>query len=98
MIRVVLPYHLRLLANTAEEVTVDLPPPATIAAVLEALENAYPVLRGTIRHPRSGARRPLVRFYACRLDLSGEPFETILPDPVQNGKEPFLIVGAIAGG
>jgi len=98
MIRVVLPYHLRLLADTGEEVALDVPPPATIAAVLEALEDAYPALRGTIRHPRGGARRPMVRFYACRRDWSGEPFETILPDPVQSGKEPFLIVGAVAGG
>lgn len=98
MIRVLLPYHLRVLAGTGEEVALDVPPPATLAAVIEALESAYPVLRGTIRDPRSGRRRPLVRFYACREDLSSVPPETPLPEPVQKGAEPLLILGAVAGG
>lgn len=98
MIRVVLPYPLRLLAKTGEEIRLDVAPPVTLAAVLESLEAAHPVLRGTIRHPRTGARRPLVRFYACRRDYSAEPPETILPDSVLRGEEPLLIVGAIAGG
>jgi hypothetical protein len=98
MIRVVLPYHLRLLAGTGEEIALDVAPPATLAAALDALEAAYPVLSGAIRQPRGGARRPLVRFYACRQDLSLAPPETILPDPVLRGDEPLLIVGAIAGG
>lgn len=98
MIRVVLPYHLRLLARTGEEVALAVAPPVTIAAVLDALDAAYPQLRGTIRNPRSGARRPLVRFYACRRDFSGGPMETLLPDSVLTGEEPLLIVGAVAGG
>ncbi|GIU77704.1 MAG: hypothetical protein KatS3mg005_0942 [Bryobacteraceae bacterium] len=98
MIRVVLPYHLRLLANTGEEVRLEVAPPVTLAAVLDALESAHPALRGTIRLPRSGSRRPLVRFYACRQDFSAEPLETILPDSVIRGEEPLLIVGAVAGG
>ncbi|MFZ5928405.1 MAG: MoaD/ThiS family protein [Acidobacteriota bacterium] len=98
MIRVVLPYHLRLLAKTGEEVRLEVAQPVTLAAVLDALESAHPALRGTIRFAQSGARRPLVRFYACRRDFSAEPAETILPDPVVTGEEPLLIVGAIAGG
>lgn len=98
MIRVVLPYHLRLLAKTPEEVALQVTPPVTLAAVLDELEAAWPQLRGTIRDPRSRARRPLVRFYACRRDFSGEAPETILPDAVLTGEEPLLIVGAVAGG
>lgn len=98
MIRVVLPYHLRLLAKTGEEVRLEVAQPVTLAAVLDSLESAHPALRGTIRLAHSGARRPLVRFYACRRDFSAEPPETILPDPVVTGEEPLLIVGAIAGG
>jgi len=98
MIRVVLPYHLRLLAKTPEEVALEVAPPVTIASTLDALEAAWPPLRGAIRNPQSGARRPLVRFYACRRDLSAGPMETILPDSVLTGEEPLLIVGAIAGG
>ncbi len=98
MIRVVLPYHLRLLAGTGEEIRLDPAPPVTLAAVLGALESAHPALRGTIRLPQTGARRPLARFYACRRDFSAEPPETILPDPVLAGAEPLLIVGAVAGG
>ncbi|MCS7042094.1 MAG: MoaD/ThiS family protein [Bryobacteraceae bacterium] len=98
MIRVHLPYHLQVLAGASEEVTLTVPAPATLAAVLDALESAYPPLRGTLRDPRSGARRPMVRFYACREDLSHAPPGTILPDPVAAGREPLLIVGAVAGG
>lgn len=98
MIRVVLPYHLRLLAKTGEEVRLEVAPPVTLAAALDALESAHPALRGTIRLPQTGARRPLVRFYACRRDFSAEPPETTLPDSVVRGEEPLLIVGAVAGG
>ncbi|GIU75382.1 MAG: hypothetical protein KatS3mg004_2469 [Bryobacteraceae bacterium] len=98
MIRVVLPYQLRVLAHSGEQVSLDVTPPVTLAAVLDALEAAFPQLRGTIRSPRDGARRPLVRFYACRRDFSAEPMETILPDAVVRGEEPLLIVGAVAGG
>ncbi len=98
MIRVVLPAHLRTLARTGREVTVALDAPPTIGAVLDALEARYPMLRGTIRDQTTRQRRPFVRFFACSEDLSHEPPETPLPDPVARGDEPFLIVGAMAGG
>jgi len=98
MIRVVLPYHLRTVARVGREVTVAVQPPVTIGAVLDALENAYPALRGTIRDHVTLRRRPFIRFYACKEDLSLEPPETALAAPVVEGKEPFLIVGAMAGG
>ena len=97
MIRVLLPAHLRILAKTGSEVTVDVAEP-TIGAVLDALEAMYPVLRGALRDYTTGQRRPFVRFFACEEDLSHEPVETRLPDAVASGKEPFLVVGAIAGG
>jgi len=98
MIRVVLPFHLRNLARVNGEVELDVAGPATLGAVLDALEARYPVLRGTIRDHGALKRRPFVRFFACKEDLSLEPLETRLPDEVVSGVEPFLIVGAIAGG
>lgn len=98
MIRVFLPAHLRTLAKTGSEVTVEVAPPVTIARVLDALEQQYPTLRGTLRDHVTQERRPFVRFFACEEDLSHEPPDTVLPESVANGKEPFLIVGAIAGG
>lgn len=98
MIRVVLPFHLRNLARTEAEVQVEVAAPATVSSVLDALEARYPVLRGAIRDHVSLRRRPFVRFFACKEDLSNEPPETGLPDAVLTGAEPFLIVGAMAGG
>ena len=97
-IRVVLPYHLRNLARVDSEVQVEVEGPVTVGSVLDALEARYPVLRGTIRDHGTLKRRPFVRFFACKEDLSLEPPETKLPDEVVSGAEPFLIVGAIAGG
>ncbi len=98
MIRVVLPAHLRTLAQVNGEVTLDVPGEATLSSVLDALETSYPVLRGTIRDHVTARRRPFIRFFACEEDLSHEPPDLRLPDPVVNGAEPFLIVGAMAGG
>ena len=98
MIRVILPAHLRTLAKVGDEVTVEVDSPATLGTVLDALEARYPVLRGTIRDHGTLKRRPFVRFYACEEDLSHDPPETPLPDAVATGAEPFLVVGAMAGG
>ncbi|HEY2784750.1 MAG TPA: MoaD/ThiS family protein [Fimbriiglobus sp.] len=98
MIRVVLPFHLRTLARVDGDVTVDVAGPVTQRSVLDALEAKYPMLRGTIRDHGSSVRRPMLRFFACEEDLSNEPPDAPLPDKVAQGKEPFLIVGAIAGG
>ena len=98
MIRVVLPYHLRNLARVGDEVQVDAGSPATLGSVLDALERNYPALRGTIRDHTTLQRRPFIRFFACKEDLSLEPPETPLPAAVVEGAEPFLIVGAMAGG
>ena len=98
MIRIVLPYHLRTLARVDGEVQLEVASPATLRSVLDALEARYPVLRGTIRDHGTLKRRPFVRFFACKEDLSLEPPETNLPDAVAHGAEPFLIVGAMAGG
>lgn len=98
MIRVVLPAHLRTLARVTGEVPVEVSGPVTIGAVLEAIENQYPVLRGAIRDHGTLKRRPFVRYFACEEDLSHDPAETPLPDKVVTGAEPFLIIGAIAGG
>ncbi len=98
MIRVVLPFHLRNLARVEGEVELDLPAPVTISALLEAIEKSYPNLRGTIRDHGTLKRRPFIRFFACKEDLSLDPPETQLPDEVVNGTEPFLVVGAMAGG
>ena len=98
MIRVVLPTHLRNLARIQGEVTLELDGPVTQGAVLDALESRYPVLRGTIRDHTTLKRRPFVRFFACEEDLSHDPPDTPLPELVVLGKEPFLVVGAMAGG
>jgi molybdopterin synthase sulfur carrier subunit len=98
MIRVVLPYHLRNLARVEGEVQLEVESPATVRSVLDALEARYPVLRGTIRDHVTLRRRPFVRFFACKEDLSLESPEAKLPDAVAAGAEPFLIVGAMAGG
>jgi molybdopterin synthase sulfur carrier subunit len=98
MIRVVLPFHLRNLARVDGEVQLEVENPVTLRAVLDALETRYPALRGTIRDHDTLKRRPFVRFFACKEDLSHEPPETQLPKAVVNGDEPFLIVGAMAGG
>jgi len=98
MIRVVLPAHLRTLAQVDGEVRLDLVGEATQQAVLDALETSYPMLRGTIRDHVTHRRRPFVRFFACEQDLSHERPDAPLPDSVANGAEPFLVVGAIAGG
>ena len=98
MIRIVLPFHLRRLAEVEGEVQLPVEPPVTLHSVLEALEARYPVLRGTIRDHVTLRRRPFVRFFACAQDLSQEPPDTPLPAPVVTGAEPFLVVGAMAGG
>jgi molybdopterin converting factor small subunit len=98
VIRVVLPAHLRTLAKVDGEVTVDVKGPATQRTVLDALENRYPVLRGAIRDYATQKRRAYVRFFACERDLSHDAPDSPLPDAVEDGDEPFLIVGAIAGG
>jgi molybdopterin converting factor small subunit len=98
MIRVKLPTHLRTLAHVDGEVELDVAGQATQRAVLDALEVRYPMLRGTIRDHVTGKRRAFVRFFACEEDLSHEPPDAPLPDPVAQGAEPFLVVGAMAGG
>ena len=98
MIRVVLPAHLRTLAGVNGEVRVETAEPATIGSVLDALEERYPVLRGTIRDHVTLQRRPFLRFFACEQDLSHDEPDSLLPDSVARGKEPFMVVGAIAGG
>ncbi len=98
MIRVVLPAHLRTLAQVDGEVQLQVAGPVTQRAVLSSLEARYPVLCGTIRDRRSGKRRAFVRFFACEQDLSHESPDDELPDPVARGDEPYLIVGAMAGG
>jgi len=98
MIRVVLPPHLRTLARIDGEVEVDLKTAVTQRSVLDALEARYPMLRGTIRDHVTHLRRPMVRFFACGDDLSHESPDTPLPDAIACGSEPFLIIGAIAGG
>jgi molybdopterin synthase sulfur carrier subunit len=98
MIRVVLPAHLRMLASIEGEVELEVRGPVTQSAVLDSLEMAFPMLRGTIRDRGTQRRRPLVRFFACEEDLSNERPDTPLPDAVATGVEPFLVVGAMAGG
>jgi hypothetical protein len=97
-IRVCLPYHLRNLAQVGPEITLDVPPPVNLRSVLDALEIRYPMLRGTIREHGTLQRRPFLRFFACQEDLSHEPVDNPLPDDVVTGREPLLIIGAIAGG
>ena len=98
MIRVVLPYHLRTLARVEGEVELEVDSPVTLRAVLDALEARYPSLRGTIRDHGTLQRRPFIRYFACKEDLSHEPPETPLPEAITSGAEPFMIVGAMAGG
>src|SRR6185437_10155135 len=98
MIRVELPAHLRTLARVEGEVTLDVEGPATQRSVLDALEARYPMLRGTLRDHVTQQRRPFVRFFACEEDFSHESPDAPLPDAVATGAEPFLVVGAIAGG
>jgi len=98
MIRVVMPVHLRTLARVEGEVGLEVKSPATLGSILDALEARFPVLRGTIRDHVSLRRRPFVRFFACEQDLSHEPPDTTVPDKVVAGAEPFIIVGAMAGG
>jgi hypothetical protein len=97
-IRVQLPQHLRTLAGTGKEVSLEVAEPPTPAAVLDALEARYPVLKGAVRDAATGKRRPFVRFFACEEDLSHESPDAPLPEEVVRGKEPFLIIGAVAGG
>jgi sulfur-carrier protein len=98
MIRVILPPHLRTLAQVGSEVALELDGPATQRAVLDALEARYPMLRGTIRDHVTRERRPFLRFFACEEDLSHESPDAPLPEAVASGKEPFVVLGAIAGG
>ncbi len=98
MIRVVLPAHLRTLAKAGFEVELEVTEPVTLRSVLDALEARYPMLQGTIRDHGTLQRRPFLRFFACEEDISHQPPETRLPDAVTSGKEPLLIIGAIAGG
>jgi hypothetical protein len=98
MIRVELPFHLRTLARVDREVTIEVAGPVTLRAVLDAVEEHYPVLRGTIREHVTQKRRPFLRFYACEEDFSNVPLDTSLPEAVVSGKEPLSIIGAIAGG
>ena len=98
MIRVVLPAHLRALAQISGEVELQIGGPVTQRSVLDALEVRYPQLRGTIRDQHSGRRRAMVRFFACEEDLSHDPPDTPLPEAVTTGAEPYLIVGAMSGG
>jgi hypothetical protein len=97
-VRVALPFHLRNLAHVEGDVALDVSPPVTIRAVLDALEARYPMLRGTIREYETGQRRAFLRFFACEEDWSLESPEKPLPEAVSSGKEPLLILGAIAGG
>jgi molybdopterin synthase sulfur carrier subunit len=98
MIRVILPQHLRTLAGTEREVQIDVAPPITQRSVLDALEERYPMLRGTIRDHVTKRRRAFLRFFACEEDLSHEDPDTALPEKVASGTEPYYIIGAIAGG
>ena len=97
-VRVRLPTHLRRLAGVDGEIQVDVADPVTLAAVLDAVESRHPALRGAIRDRATGRRRAFVRFFACEEDLSHEPPDTLLPEPVTSGAEPLLVVGAMAGG
>jgi len=98
MIRVVLPAHLKNLARVSGEVRLDMAGPVTPRVVLDELETRYPMLRGTMRDHRTGQRRAFIRFYACEEDLSNESPDTPLPNRVATGEEPFLVIGAMAGG
>ena len=98
MIRVVLPAHLKTLAHVEREIELEVTGQVTQRSVIDAIEARYPVLRGTIRDPTTQKRRPYVRFFACEEDLSHEPPDALLPEPVATGAEPYHVVSAIAGG
>jgi len=98
MIRVIIPHHLRTLAKTGAEVQIDVEGPVTQRAILDALEARYPMLRGTIRDHVTQKRRPFLRFFVCEEDWSLEPPDALLPEAIASGKEPFFVIGAIAGG
>jgi len=98
VIQVILPFHLKNLAGVKGPVSVELAVPATTRSVLDAVEDAYPVLRGALRDQATKKRRAFVRFFACGNDVSHEPDDTLLPDAVAQGREPLLVVGAVAGG
>ena len=98
MIRVVLPAHLKVLANVNQEIHLEVTGVATSGAVVDELEARFPALLGTIRNPANRERRPFVRFFACELDLSHEPMDSPLPAQVISGDEPFFVIGAMAGG
>jgi molybdopterin synthase sulfur carrier subunit len=98
MIRVVLPFHLRTLARVEGEVHLDVVSPVTLGAVLDALEKRFPMLRGAIRDHATLRRRPFVRFFACKEDVSLQSADYLLPEEIVTGAEPFLIIGAMAGG
>jgi len=98
MIRVILPNHLRNLAHVGSEVSLEVPPPVTQRSILDALETQYPMLRGTIRDHGTLQRRAFLRFFACEEDLTHEPPDAPLPEAVTSGTEPFIVLGAIAGG
>ena len=98
MIRVVLPHHLRTLAKIGDELRLDINGSATLKSVIDAIEQKYPMLRGTIRDHDTQKRRALVRFFACGKDISHEPPDSPLPDAIVKGEEPFFVMGAIAGG
>jgi hypothetical protein len=98
MIRVILPFHLRTLAHADSEITLEVEGPVTQCSVLDALEARYPMLRETIRDHDTGQRRPFLRFFACEEDLSHLPPDVPLPEAVASGREPFIVIGAIAGG
>ena len=98
MIRVILPFHLRTLAHAGAEIALEVPPPVTQRSVLDALEERYPMLRGAIREHGTLQRRAFLRFFACEEDLSHESPDAPLPEAVASGAEPFMVIGAIAGG
>lgn len=98
MIRIVIPFHLRTLARVSGEVQVEVPPPVTPRAILDALETKCPMLRGTIRDHGTLARRPFIRYYACEQDYSLASPDEPLPDAVASGEQPFMVIGSIAGG
>lgn len=98
MIRVVLPHHLRNLARVGSEVELEVAAPVTVSSVLDAVEAKYPMLKGTIRDHVTKNRRPFLRFFVCQEDISLEPVDAVLPDAIAKGEQPFMVVGAIAGG
>lgn len=97
-VTVMMPYHLRNLAKVTGDVQLEVAPPVTVRAILDALEQRFPTLLGTVRDQVSGARRPFLRFFVCQQDISFESVDVALPEAIASGAEPFMIVGAIAGG